>query len=322
MALVHQWVVCSGKLAHNSIVLDLCGRVLHAPSPFKFFEGWLQDPDYQALVYKLWIPIRKNPDTHVAVHFWENLKRIKYATIPWAHEKKLKEEQELKQVGNGRGFCSTEGKEDLVRLELRRRAFLVDKEALWRLKNHAIWLTCGDENIEFFHSYAKGRKMTNTIWGLKQDDGQTVNSFEGMSTMEISHFRDLFKAHAGMSIAEIVKVARLFPHFVEKEEHFSLMMEVSEKELLEVLDSFQKGKSPGSDGWLIEFYLGFYDLLGSDILKVVEESRKNGHIHEPLNSTFIELIPKTNKPSSFDAFDLFLYATVFTRSSLKLSARD
>ena len=96
--------------------------------------------------------------------------------------------------------------------------------------------------------------------------------------MGISHLKYLFKAHAGTSITKIVKVARLFPHFVEEEEHFSLMMEVSEKELLEVLDSFQKGKSPGLDGWLIEFYLGFYDLLGSDILKVVEESRKNGHI--------------------------------------------
>jgi hypothetical protein len=80
------------------------------------------------------------------------------------------------------------------------------------------------------------------------------------------------------------------------------MEEVSEKELLEVLQSFQKGKSPGPDGWPIEFYLGFYDLLGSDILKVVEESRINGHIHEPLNSTFIALIPKTDNPSSFDDF--------------------
>jgi hypothetical protein len=58
----------------------------------------------------------------------------------------------------------------------------------------------------------------------------------------------------------------------------SLMEEVSEKELLEVLHYFQKGKSTGPDGWSIEFYMGFYDLLGSDILKVVEESRKNGHI--------------------------------------------
>jgi hypothetical protein len=50
------------------------------------------------------------------------------------------------------------------------------------------------------------------------------------------------------------------------------MMEVSEAELLAVMNTFQKGKSPGPDGWPIEFYLGFFDLLGKDILSVVEES--------------------------------------------------
>jgi len=81
----------------------------------------------------------------------------------------------------------------------------------------------------------------------------------------------------------------------------SLMEEVSEKELLEVLQSFQKGKISGPNGCSIEFYLGFYDLLGNDVLKVVEETRINGHIHEPINSTFIALIHKANNPS-FDDF--------------------
>ena len=80
------------------------------------------------------------------------------------------------------------------------------------------------------------------------------------------------------------------------------MAVVTEKELLEVIHSFQKGKSPRPNGWPIEFYLGFFNLLGWDVLKVVEEYQVNGHIHETLNSTFIGLIPKSNNPSSFDDF--------------------
>jgi hypothetical protein len=68
------------------------------------------------------------------------------------------------------------------------------------------------------------------------------------------------------------------------------------------MKSFQKGKSPGPDGWSIEFFLGFFDLLGNDILKVVEEYRKNGCIHEPLNTTFISLIPKSDNSDTFDDF--------------------
>jgi hypothetical protein len=117
----------------------------------------------------------------------------------------------------------------------------------------------------------------------------------------LSIFRPV-QGQEGTSIAEIVQVARLFPRFVEEEDNQKLMAVVTEKELLEVIHSFQKGKSLGPDGWPIEFYLGFFDLMGHDVLKVVEESRVNGHIHDPLNSTFISLIPKTDNPSSFDDF--------------------
>jgi len=73
----------------------------------------------------------------------------------------------------------------------------VDKEALWRIKSRDIWLTCGDENTKFFHTYSKGRKMTNTIWGLQHGDGKVVNSFEGLVSLGIAHFRDLFKTRGG-----------------------------------------------------------------------------------------------------------------------------
>lgn len=53
---------------------------------------------------------------------------------------------------------------------------------------------------------------------------------------------------------------------MEDDDNEELMAEVFQGEIIEVLHSFQKDKIPGSDGWMIEFYLGFYDLLGADIL--------------------------------------------------------
>ena len=40
------------------------------------------------------------------------------------------------------------------------------------------------------------------------------------------------------------------------------MEEVSEGELKEVLQRFQKDKSSGPDGWTIEFFIDLFDLLG------------------------------------------------------------
>jgi hypothetical protein len=155
---------------------------------------------------------------------------------------------------------------------------------------------------KFFQAYARGRKMNNTIWALKNQRGEEVNKHTDLAELGIAHFKDLFTAQQGTSIAEIIRVARLFPRFLEEDEVEPLTAPVSERELLEVLQSFQRGKSPGPDGWPIEFYLGCLDILGSDLLKVVEESRERGHIHNPINATFIALIPKSDNPSTFEDF--------------------
>ena len=46
----------------------------------------------------------------------------------------------------------------------------------------------------------------------------------------------------------------------------NLEEEVTEEELEKIVHSFQKGKSPGPDGFTIEFYQGFYELLKHDLL--------------------------------------------------------
>lgn len=66
------------------------------------------------------------------------------------------------------------------------------------------------------------------------------------------------------------------------------------------MHSFQKDKILGPYGWPIEFYLGFYEFLGKDLMRVVEEWAH--HIHTPINSRFIAIIPKVDNLLSFDEF--------------------
>ena len=83
------------------------------------------------------------------------------------------------------------------------------------------------------------------------------------------HFGDLFIAQVGTSLAETISVDQLFPRFVDDDDNRMLMGEVTNIELLEVLHSFQKDKITGPDGWPVEFFLGFLDLVGDYLLKVV-----------------------------------------------------
>ncbi|MCY6524977.1 hypothetical protein, partial [Actinobacillus pleuropneumoniae] len=76
--------------------------------------------------------------------------------------------------------------------------------------------------------------------------------------------------------------------------------EVTLGELEATMRGFQKEKSPGPDGWTIEFYLAFFDLLGQDLLRVINHCNGSGKIPSAIKATFIALIPKSDKPASYD----------------------
>jgi hypothetical protein len=85
----------------------------------------------------------------------------------------------------------------LINLETKKKKILEDREAAWRLKSRALWLECGDENTKFFQAYARSRKLTNTIWSLKDSAGRDVKSFDGLSKPGKDHFQIFSKPMEG-----------------------------------------------------------------------------------------------------------------------------
>jgi hypothetical protein len=84
-----------------------------------------------------------------------------------------------------------------------------------------------------------------------------------MARLGSSHFKSLYAVDRRVSIDVVLQMSQLFPRFVEEEGNEELMAEVTEAELKEVLQSFQKDKSPGLDGWSIDFFVGLYDFFSS-----------------------------------------------------------
>lgn len=97
-------------------------------------------------------------------------------------------------------------------------------------------------------------------------------------------------------------MAQLFLRFVDQEEEDDLTKAVTLEELEATLKWFKKDKSPRPDGWSIEFYLAFFDIIGEDLLKVVEDTRIIGNIVSSITSTYIALIPKTDNLVSYEEY--------------------
>jgi len=243
----------------------------------------------------------------------ENLKRLKKATMKWAKDRKANQTAELSSIKEKLmklesveedGYSTQASKDRILFLEKRQSQILLEKEEEWRLKSRAIWLKSGDENTSFFHKYAKGRKSVNTIWSLKNEEGREVSSFSDLADLGQRHFQRIFSDPEVATLGEIIRTAQCFPRFVEEEEADELSIPVSKEEVEAAMKLMAKDKSPGPDGWTVELFLSFFDLIGSEITEVVEESRTKGEIYRPFNSTFIALIPKKDVPESFEDFRL------------------
>lgn len=84
----------------------------------------------------------------------------------------------------------------------------------------------------------------------------------------------------------------------------NIVEEVLKQELKSILVSFKRDKILGPDGWLVEFFISFYDLLKEDLIRVIEEEKSTRSVLGVFNSTFLALIPKKGKQEVVDQIKL------------------
>jgi hypothetical protein len=98
---------------------------------------------------------------------------------------------------------------------------LACEEAKWGLKSRAIWLE-GDNNNIVFHNFVNYRKNLNSIWEIKDQNGQMISSFKEISKAGKGYFCILFKESKGFPISEILKDIDLFPRSFSEDMNESL----------------------------------------------------------------------------------------------------
>jgi hypothetical protein len=100
----------------------------------------------------------------------------------------------------------------------------------------------------------------------------------------------------------VIKLSNSFHSFINEEDNQALIKEVGKEELYQTLLSFQKDKSLGLDGLLVEFFLGCYEFIEEYLQRVVETTRTQGKMLGAFNTTFLALIPKEDNPTTFEKF--------------------
>ncbi|GJW80705.1 hypothetical protein Tco_0144680 [Tanacetum coccineum] len=143
---------------------------------------------------------------------------------------------------------------------------LVMEELFLKQKAKIEWLWVGDSNFVYFHKSVKIRISLSQIDVVTNLDGVMVSG---------DHVPNAFVAHYETFWVSKVKKA---------------------------IFSMRNDKSSGLDGYTAAFFKEAWDIMSSNVTKVVQEFFINGKLLKELNHMIIALIPKVASPSRINYY--------------------
>jgi hypothetical protein len=266
VGLYRSWVEYPFVSDHAPMIIQLEISPLFKAYPFKFNSQWLVDQNFTVLVHNLWTDPKFLGESGKQKRMVWKLKDLKSKTKQWAKLRTIKENSHLlkleKDITNllqhSLGGLRTL-QEDLIlkNLEQSRNKYLKEKEELWRQRSRAIWIKSGDQNTKFFHNFANFRRNRKFVWEIRDDLGILHSGQEDLKTEATKYFKSFFREQDPPSTVDQVKVVSLFSRFITENEAVALYHPILLGELKAVLSFFKRDKSPGPDGWTVEFLHSF-----------------------------------------------------------------
>ena len=260
-------IIPSVKSDHSAILLSINGieEKSHGPSFWKFNASLLDDNDYVAPIndnYQVWVEeFRDIQDPRL---LWDLIKyKIRQETISYskrnARERKAKLTTLEEKLTILQELCDQDPSTDnLNRLEILKTEYDLQYEYIAQgaiIRSRARWYEQGEKSNKYFLNLESSRGKKSTIRKiLKEDQSLTTNPKEIMDELR-SFYSNLYQVNSTReseasldAFLNSVSVPTLSETQKEKcEEKLTI------GECFNILNGFQKNKTPGNDGLTAEF---------------------------------------------------------------------
>jgi exonuclease III len=291
---------------HKPILLELMQDRNLGPIPFRLSPAWIQYEGFHDLVAKVW-----NEKVYGSSFFvWEeNLRKLKKVLKDWAKTQKIptiKRQEAQKNLEDHQ--LEMEGKEitqeSLAKEDHLQRTMhqaCKEEEGYWQQKSRNLWLEAGDKNTNYFHKQAEARKQFKAVKEIHDQD-QVITDFEGIKNASFETFKDLYTETQSTFPDTNTYPLSLVPSSIHEATNVNILAQVKMQEIKEALDQMNPDKASGPDGFTARFYQNCWEIIKSDLLKMVLKSQRCSKIGGGTNSSFLALIPKEKGVVSFGRF--------------------
>lgn len=160
-----------------------------------------------------------------------------------------------------------------------------------RAKLH--WLEVGDQNNKTFHNAIKSRQAQNTIREIRCATGNVVTKQQDIKDEAVYFFSEfLNKVPDNFIGATTEELEELLEFRCSDDDCRSLEAEVSEEEIRRVVFAMPSNKSPGPDGYPVEFFKSTWSIVAQDFIIAIQSVFRYGFLPKGVNSTILALVPK------------------------------
>ena len=167
------------------------------------------------------------------------------------------------------------------------------KAAMFRSKCR--WIEKGEKPTKYFFNLEKRNYNRKTINELRKQNGVEIR--EEMEILKViqEFYEDLYSSKIPTSQDQFDLLTRnlIFPKLLD-EDRDEIEGPLTLDECKRVLELFQENKSPGEDGFTVEFYKHFFDSLGSYLLESLNAAYEVGKLSISKHRGVITLIPRVD----------------------------
>ena len=231
------------------MVLELDKEKLFKSYPFKLNRVWLEDDSFCSMLIDNWQDSLDISGLPPMLCFLKKLSKLSVEVKSWEKNKKLENqetlrvfEDEIEYLENSMNddYFSSHNKDRLAFLNAERSIVLLKFEKTLRLKSRAVWLEVGDNNSKFFHHFANHKRVSNSIWELKNKYCIMLGEQSTIMKELVRHFQEIYNQDQSLTLPQQLKVLKNFPNFFSAEEGQNVGAKVSKEEVKYTLSQFSK----------------------------------------------------------------------------------
>ena len=141
------------------------------------------------------------------------------------------------------------------------------------------WLEKGERPTSYFFNLEKTNYTKKTISEPELENGEFIYNNKVILSAIGDFYRDLYTSKISGAQPEFDQFTQnLTTPQLMNDERDELEGILTFEECKDTLKSFSNGKSPGEDGFTVEFYRSFFDILGNDLVDSLNTAHEKGKL--------------------------------------------